>query len=111
MILIIRIISVIESFFVSVIVFKILAENCEQRHFSLFKGNNSKKDSSDIFDLMQTFVGFILRIISAIDKIWLNLTFFWDIWEKLLTDPFVLYIVTVAMFFDEQNISDDDGGR
>ena len=49
--LIITVISLIENIFLSIIVFKILAENCKKKthHFSLFKGNNSYKESSDNF--------------------------------------------------------------
>ena len=59
----IRIISAIESFFLSFIVFKILAENIIKTRFSSFKGNNSYKESSDNFDPFETFVGLIIRII------------------------------------------------
>ena len=46
----IRIISSMESFFLSIIVFKILAENCYKHNFSPIKGNKSNKESSDNFD-------------------------------------------------------------
>ena len=68
-----RIILAIEIFFLSIIVFKILAENCKKkRHFSPFKGNNSYKESSDNF-YPWGLVGLIIRIISATEWIWLNL--------------------------------------
>ena len=44
-------------------------------------------------------------IISAIERIWLNLMVFGDIIsEKLLSDPHVLFLVKVAMFFDGSKI-------
>ena len=47
--LIIKIISSIESFFLSIIVSEMLTENCKRKHHcSPFKGNNSDKESSDI---------------------------------------------------------------
>ena len=44
------------SFSLSVIVFKILAENGKNRQNSRLKANNSYKESSDDFDVMETFV-------------------------------------------------------
>ena len=76
-----------------------MAENCKKKtthNFSLFKGNNSAKKSSDNFDL--TFVGFKIWMITTVEGIWLNQIVL-EIYEKnLLTDPFVIFIVTVTMF-------------
>ena len=72
--LIIRIISAIESFILSVIVFTILAENCKTSNFLPLKGNNSYMESSDNFDPEETVVGLIIRIISVFERYWLNLT-------------------------------------
>ena len=45
-----------KSFSVSVIVFKILAKNSKNRQNFNLKGNNSCKESSDDFGVMETFV-------------------------------------------------------
>ena len=73
-VLILQIISSIENYFLSIIIIKILAENCKKHHFSPFKDNNSNKKSFDNFNPMQTFVSLIMRIISTIERIWLNLS-------------------------------------
>ena len=41
------------------------------------------------FNSLQTFVGLIIRIISAIESFWLNLTDFGDAYNNLLSDPIV----------------------
>ena len=72
------IISVIESFFLSIIVFKILAKifqkNKKKNFFWLLKGKNSNKELFNIFYSKQTFVGLIIRITSPTERFWLNLT-------------------------------------
>ena len=68
------------------------------------KDNNSNKESSHNFNPMQAFVGLIKMIISVIEIIWLKLTVLEMYEGKNLTDPFVLYLVTADMYFDESYI-------
>ena len=50
---------------------------------------------------MQTFVSLMMRIISAIDKVWQNLSVL-EMYEKLLSDPYVLFLVTAAIISTNQ---------
>ena len=62
------IISSIESFILSIKVFKKLAENCKKKYFLPFKSKVSNKESSDNFYSLESFEGFIIRINTAIEK-------------------------------------------
>ena len=61
-------------------------------------------ESSDNFDPLGTFVGLIIWIISAFERYWLNLRVSEIYAKKLLSDPYVLFIVTAAMFFKRSKI-------
>ena len=68
-----------------------------------FKGNNSNMESSDIFVRMQTCRTHHKDLFSN----WKSLVKpnnFGDIWEKLLFIPYVLFLVTATMFFNESKI-------
>ena len=42
---------------------------------------------------LKTFEGLIIRIISATARVWLNIMVFGDICNKLLSDPYILFLV------------------
>ena len=65
---------------ITIIVFKKLAENCKKQKqnrniiLHLSRAITLTRESSDNFDPSETFEGLIIRIISKIERIWLNLT-------------------------------------
>ena len=70
----------------------------KKNHFSSSKGNNSYKESSDNFDSHNCLRPYNKGHYSN----WKNLAIhnsFGNICEKLMSDPFVLFLVMAAMFF------------
>ena len=75
-----------------------------KHHFSPFKGNYSNKKWSDIFGPMQTFRRPQKEFGNR--KSLAKPYGFGGIWEKLLTGPFVLFLVIAVMFFFKIPTSD-----
>ena len=77
-----------ESFFLSIIIFEIIAKNCKIGKNSSFKGNNSYKGSSDDFGYPLFFVDLLLLNIFAIESFYLSIILFeiiaknWKICQK-----------------------------
>ena len=82
--LVVKIILLIESFFLFIMVLKILAKTAKKCLFSSFKGNNSNRESSYNFHTMETCVKFFKP---------------WNYW----LDPYVLWKV-MAMFINRLRI-------
>ena len=84
-----RIISSAESFFQSLIVFKILAENCKRHHLKKNHHILPHKTWSEYFFPVRTFVGNIIRIISWMESVFPSIVVFKILAENCKIKPII----------------------